>query len=63
MAKKPDNLEIRQRLDEQIKLAYWLQQAAEPHRKTLAGAVPQLTALTMALATHVGKLRELRSLV
>ena len=64
MPKTTDNSEIiRQRLDEQIRLIYWLQQAAEPNGKTLAGAAPQLTALAMALTTHVGKLREIRSLV
>ena len=58
-----DNSEIRQRLDEQIKLADCLQRAATPHGKTLVGAEPQLMLLATALATHVDKLREIRDLV
>jgi hypothetical protein len=59
--KKPDPSEIHQRLDEQIELAGWLQRAAMPHDETLAGAALQLAVLAMALTTHVGKLREIRS--
>jgi hypothetical protein len=60
---KLDTQEIRQRLDEQIELAGWLRRAAEPHDATLFGASPQFKLLAVALATHVGKLRELRGLM
>ncbi len=63
MARKADTSEIRQRLDEQIELAGWLQRAATPNDATLFGSSPQFMLLATALGAHVGKLRELRGLL
>jgi hypothetical protein len=52
--------DLADRLDHELTVIDWIKEVAEPHGKTLYGAVPTLRVLQFAIAEHGRALQQIR---